>query len=70
MTFTFIKPGFNDTGVTYTGTVRAKKINGVYVQIGTEVVFACYSDIRIDEMTEAEKAMPIYMNPGYPGRGY
>lgn len=70
MKFTVTQVGCNDTGKTYTATIRAKKFNGVWAQVGTEVAFVCYSDIRIDEMSEEEKAMPIYMNPGYPGRGY
>lgn len=57
-----------DKGKTYDVEVLAKKFNGVWTKYRTSVAFVCYEDIRILEMTEAEKAMPIYMKPGYPGK--
>ena len=57
-----------DKGKIYDVEVLAKKFNGVWTKYRTSVAFVCYEDIRILEMTEAEKAMPIYMKPSYPGK--
>ena len=69
MTFKVIGYGV-DKGETYTVEVLARKFNGVWAKWHTSISFICYSDIQILEMSDAEKKMPIYMEPGYPGRGY
>lgn len=69
MTFNVIADSA-DKGKTYTVEVLARKFNGVWTKWRTSVAFVCYSDIQIVEMSDEEKAMPIYMKPGYPGRGY
>lgn len=48
--------------------ILAKKFNGVWFKCGASIGFACYEDIKILEMTEQEKAMSVYMEPGYPGK--
>ena len=57
-----------DKGHTYDVTILAKKFNGVWAKYHTSVGFVCYEDIRVLEMSDEEKAMPIYMKPGYPGK--
>ena len=57
-----------DKGEIYDVEVLAKKFNGVWTKWRTSVAFVCYDYIRILEMTDEEKAMPIYMKPGYPGK--
>lgn len=48
--------------------IISKKLNGVWERCRSSIAFVCYEDIRILEMTEAEKALSVYLQPGYPGK--
>ena len=39
--------------------ILAKKINGVWVKSSTSIFFVDYSHIRVLEMTDEERKMPI-----------
>lgn len=57
-----------DKGKIYDVTILAKKINGYWTKNGDSIAFICSEYIQIIEMSEEEKQMPIYMQPGYPGK--
>lgn len=57
-----------DKGEIHDVEILAKKFNGCWVKYRTSVGFVCYDDIRVLEMSDDEKAMPVYMKPGYPGK--
>lgn len=57
-----------DKGEIYDVTILAKKYNGYWAKFKDSIQFICNDDIRVLEMSEEEKQMPIYMQPGYPGK--
>lgn len=58
----------NDNGEIYDVEVVARKLNGYWCKAGKSVFFACRDDIRVLDITEEERTMPIYWEPGYPGK--
>ena len=58
----------SDNSKVYDVTILAKKINGYWTKWGNSVGFVCNHDIRVIHMTEEEQAMPVYWQPGYPGK--
>ena len=57
-----------DKGKIYDVTILAKKFNGYYAKFKNSTQFICNDDIRVLEMSEEEKQMSVYMQPGYPGK--
>ena len=68
MRFIVTADGFSNKGKINDVTVLAKKINGFWVKNGNSVGFVCNHDIRIVSMSDEEQTMPVYWQPGYPGK--
>ena len=62
-----VDAGFGKGGI-FDVEILAKKINGYWTRWHNSIAFVCNDDIRVVHMTEEERAMPVYWQPGYPGK--
>ena len=57
-----------DKGEIYDVTILAKKFNGYWAKFKNSIEFIDNDTFRVLEMSEEEKQMSVYMQPGYPGK--